>query len=145
MLVGREFDGTAEPRQIAPSALWISLTVPDAANRLNPSGSFPPRLMRPVPPAQAPPSADDLAVAERIVADSPRASAQLSFLGDKLFFFNKSRTAFIMYAVAGQSWVSLGDPVGPLGESVGLIEEFIKLQYYRLYVMPFISPRVAGG
>jgi hypothetical protein len=26
-----------------------------------------------------------------------------------------------------------------------VIEEFIKLQYYRLYVMPFVSPRVAGG
>jgi phosphatidylglycerol lysyltransferase len=39
--------------------------------------------------------------------------------------FNDARTACIMYGVAGQSWISLGDPVGSATDSVTLIEQFV--------------------
>jgi phosphatidylglycerol lysyltransferase len=82
------------------------------------------RLLRParIPPPAASP--EDLASLVPVVAASPRASAQLVFLGDKSLIFDETRTAFIMYGVSGRSWVSLGDPIGPVAESVKLIEAF---------------------
>jgi phosphatidylglycerol lysyltransferase len=82
------------------------------------------RLLRParVRPANA--TAADFAAAAPIVGVFPRASAQLVFLGDKSVMFDETRSAFIMYGVSGRSWVSLGDPVGPVPQSVKLIESF---------------------
>lgn len=84
------------------------------------------RLIRPVRIHPRIASAEDLKIAEPIVAASTRASAQLVFLGDKSVMFNEARTAFIMYAVSGQSWIALGDPVGPLRDSVELIDAFVR-------------------
>lgn len=39
-------------------------------------------------------------------------TANLALLGDKSFFINEQRTAFIMYAVSGKKWIVMGDPVG---------------------------------
>jgi phosphatidylglycerol lysyltransferase len=83
------------------------------------------RLLRPVQLANIAGS-EDLTRAGQVVTQSPRASATLALLGDKSILFNESRNAFIMYGVAGRSWVTLGDPVGPLRESVHLIEQFIE-------------------
>jgi phosphatidylglycerol lysyltransferase len=83
------------------------------------------RLIRPARVRPRIATWDELKAAEPIVADSIRASAQLALLGDKSLMFNESRTAFIMYGIAGQSWVSLGDPVGPLNDSVDLIDRFV--------------------
>lgn len=84
------------------------------------------RLFRAAPHRVAAASAADLAIAAPIIASSPRSSAVLATLGDKTLLFNEQKTAFIMYAVAGQSWVALGDPVGPVKESVHLISEFVE-------------------
>jgi phosphatidylglycerol lysyltransferase len=46
------------------------------------------------------------------------------FLRDKALLFNDARTAFIMYAVRGRSWIALGDPVGPASEAGELIWRF---------------------
>jgi phosphatidylglycerol lysyltransferase len=82
------------------------------------------RLLRParIPPPTA--TAEQLATVVPIVAASPRAAAQLVFLGDKSLMLDPAKNAFIMYGVSGRSWVSLGDPVGPVPESVQLIEAF---------------------
>jgi phosphatidylglycerol lysyltransferase len=56
----------------------------------------------------------------RIVAASPRASANLAFLGDKRFLFSDAGNAFLMYGTVGRDWVSMGDPVGPDEEAVEL-------------------------
>ena len=48
-----------------------------------------------------------------IVARSPNASANLALTGDKRFLMSESADAFIMYGVAGQSHVAMGDPIGP--------------------------------
>jgi lysylphosphatidylglycerol synthetase-like protein (DUF2156 family) len=36
-----------------------------------------------------------------------------ALLGDKSFLFSENKNACIMFAVAGRSWVSMGDPIGP--------------------------------
>ena len=83
------------------------------------------RLLRPARIRPAHPSAEELALAETVVATSTRASAQLVFLGDKFIMFDAELKAFLMYGIAGRSWVALGDPVGDKEHSVALIEKFI--------------------
>ncbi|MEP6690269.1 MAG: bifunctional lysylphosphatidylglycerol flippase/synthetase MprF [Gemmatimonadaceae bacterium] len=84
------------------------------------------RLLRPAR-GQAPrPSAEDIAATAPIVAAYPEAAAHLAFLGDKSLMFNEARTGFVMYGVAGRSWVSLGDPVAPAGEVEALALQFMK-------------------
>jgi phosphatidylglycerol lysyltransferase len=71
-----------------------------------------------------PAGTDSLSAAARVVARSPRTSANLALLGDKQLLFNDAQTAFIMYGVQGRSWVALGDPVGPDEEWGELIWRF---------------------
>ena len=87
------------------------------------------RLLRPTPyrPAEA-----DAAITPEIAAivrHSPSAQANLAFLGDKQFFVSANRQAFIMYGVAGQTWVAMGDPVGPVDQWPGLLWEFQKVAH----------------
>jgi phosphatidylglycerol lysyltransferase len=48
------------------------------------------------------------------------------FLRDKALLFNQDRSAFVMYAVQGRSWVALGDPVGPPAAHEHLIVQFLE-------------------
>jgi phosphatidylglycerol lysyltransferase len=50
----------------------------------------------------------------------------LVFLRDKGVLFNEARTAFLMYAVQGRTWVAMGDPVGPPAEAEALIRRFLE-------------------
>ncbi len=85
------------------------------------------RLLRPASPPQVleggpiPDEVPDLALT------SPRTLAQLALLGDKAFLLSDSRTAFLMYAVRGRSWIVLGDPVGVEEEYPELIWQFRNL------------------
>lgn len=85
------------------------------------------RLLRPAHILPPLPSSADFQEAAAIAARSPEAAAHLATLGDKRFVFNESRTAFIMYGIAGRSWVALGDPVAPVKEVPILIEKFVQL------------------
>ncbi|HEX8850687.1 MAG TPA: bifunctional lysylphosphatidylglycerol flippase/synthetase MprF [Gemmatimonadaceae bacterium] len=58
----------------------------------------------------------ELGAVREIVAASPATLANLALLGDKRILFSESKRAFVMYGVAGRSWVALGDPVGPASE-----------------------------
>jgi phosphatidylglycerol lysyltransferase len=71
------------------------------------------RLLRPAPPEPGLPGAEDMARVARIVADAPQTDAALALLGDKRLLFDPNEEAFIMYQVRGQSWIAMGDPVGP--------------------------------
>jgi phosphatidylglycerol lysyltransferase len=71
------------------------------------------RLLRAVRPVSGPPSAAELERVRPLVAQAPRASAHLALLGDKPLLFHEDGDAFLMYGVAGRTWVSMGDPVGP--------------------------------
>jgi phosphatidylglycerol lysyltransferase len=85
------------------------------------------RLLRPAPPDPTPPSPEDLRTAESIVSQTADANANLALLGDKTFLFNRDRTAFVMYGVAGKSWVALGDPVGDGRDVRELVWQFLEL------------------
>ncbi|NQX90043.1 MAG: bifunctional lysylphosphatidylglycerol flippase/synthetase MprF [Halioglobus sp.] len=85
------------------------------------------RLSRPALPATAPAGPGTLARVSAIVAASPDPEAKLALLGDKQFLLNEAGTAFIMYGVAGNSLIAMGDPVGPPEEHEGLIWQFREL------------------
>jgi phosphatidylglycerol lysyltransferase len=70
------------------------------------------RLLRPAPPPLAPPVAQDLDRAAKLVAASPRAQAHLALVGDKRLLFHESGEGFLMYGIRRRSWVAMGDPVG---------------------------------
>lgn len=82
------------------------------------------RLLRPAPPPPHKPDPQEIAVVRSIVGQSANASAHLAILGDKRFLINSANTAFIMYGISGQSWVSMGDPIGPEAEWPELIWQF---------------------
>ena len=84
------------------------------------------RLIGYAPHEALPPSDRDLADAARVIAAQSLTSPFLAFLRDKSLLFNEARTAFVMYAVKGRTWVALGDPVGPDDQSSDLIRQFLE-------------------
>jgi phosphatidylglycerol lysyltransferase len=78
------------------------------------------------PPLQAP-SAADLADADRVIQLQRLSTPYLVYLGDKALLWNDTRTAFLMYAIHGRTWVALGDPVGPAREAGGLVRRFLEV------------------
>jgi phosphatidylglycerol lysyltransferase len=85
------------------------------------------RLLRGGAPQKKSGTAFDPSTLRSIVAASPDTCANLALTGDKSFLFNEAHTAFIMYAVSGRSWVSMGNPVGPQTELHDLIWRFREL------------------
>ena len=80
-----------------------------------------------VAPHEAPvPTDADLADAERVIQSQSFTFPFLAYLRDKSLLFNDARTAFLMYAVQGRTWVALGDPVGPDDQAAGLIRGFLE-------------------
>jgi phosphatidylglycerol lysyltransferase len=71
------------------------------------------RLLRPARPMPVIPTEEELDAVIPIVTGSSRTYASLAFLGDKALLFDDARSAFIMYATSGRSWIAMGDPVGP--------------------------------
>ncbi len=51
------------------------------------------------------------ATAQKIVAQSPRAVANLALLDDKRVLTHPAGDAFLMYQISGRSWIAMGDPV----------------------------------
>jgi phosphatidylglycerol lysyltransferase len=78
------------------------------------------RVLRPAPPRFSPPQAADLEHVALLIENGEDTTANLALLGDKNLLFNKDRTACIMFQSSGNSWVAMGDPIGPpaLGESL---------------------------
>lgn len=50
------------------------------------------------------------------LAHANRTDAMLAYTGDKRFLRSASGETLLMYQVQGQSWIVMGDPVGPRGE-----------------------------
>ena len=71
------------------------------------------RLLRPSPPQPTESGRQEFEKAYTIVHNSVEVSAHLALLGDKRFLFSPEGDAFIMYAVEGRSWITMGEPVGP--------------------------------
>ena len=69
----------------------------------------------------------DLEKIKSIVDSSPYTYANLALLGDKTFLISSSGSAFLMYGSKGQSWIAMGDPVGPKEEWIELIWRFYEI------------------
>lgn len=85
------------------------------------------RLLRPARPTRALPSIEELNDLWPVVQASPEAEANLVFLGDKSILTSEDHRGFVMYSVAGRSWVALGDPVAPPEEMAALAQRFVEL------------------
>ncbi len=85
------------------------------------------RLLGPAHLLKGPAKDLDDNTVKAIVKASPETCTNLALLGDKSFLFNEVHNAFIMYAVCGRSWVSMGNPVGPQDEWSNLIWRFREL------------------
>ncbi|HNP36516.1 MAG TPA: bifunctional lysylphosphatidylglycerol flippase/synthetase MprF [Woeseiaceae bacterium] len=62
-----------------------------------------------------------------VLTSAHNTSANLALLGDKRFLWSDDRRAFIMYQVAGDSWIAMGDPVGPEQYHAELVWAFREL------------------
>jgi phosphatidylglycerol lysyltransferase len=84
------------------------------------------RVLRPAPPPMTAPHADDMQRVAALINEVDDTTANLALLGDKSLMFNTERTAFIMYQVSGNSWVAMGDPVGPPEAGESLAWQFLE-------------------
>lgn len=86
------------------------------------------RFLHKAPAMHEPAAAAEIAQAAAIIAVSPRAEANLAYLGDKRLMFSKSGDGFIMYGVRGRSWIAMGDPIVPDGHGISeLVWQFREL------------------
>ena len=84
-------------------------------------------VLQPARPEPGAADAKDLAEARRIIAKSDLTVANAALSGDKRLLFSDGGDAFIMYQVAGRSWVALGDPIGPAAHAEDLVWRFREL------------------
>lgn len=61
------------------------------------------------------------------LANAKNSSANIALLGDKRFLWSADRQAFIIYQICGDSWIALGDPVGPAEQQEALVWAFCEL------------------
>lgn len=69
-------------------------------------------LLRPSRREPSVASLEDLVRAQAVIARSDQSLANAALTGDKRLLFSDSEDAFLMYRIAGKSWITLGDPVG---------------------------------
>ncbi|HEY6482545.1 MAG TPA: bifunctional lysylphosphatidylglycerol flippase/synthetase MprF [Steroidobacteraceae bacterium] len=81
-------------------------------------------MLRPAQPEPAVAGPAELERARAVIADSAITIANAALTGDKRLLFNESGDAFVMYQIAGRSWIALGDPVGPIGGAEELVWRF---------------------
>lgn len=77
---------------------------------------------QPVTARQATPEA-----VRRILKTSSGTQPFVALLGDKSFMISDCGKAFLMYAVSGRSWITMGDPVGDPQAGRGLIWRFAEV------------------
>ena len=72
----------------------------------------------------APRASMDTAKVRRVLLDAQDSSANVALLGDKELLWSADERAFIMYQTSGNSWIALGDPVGPVSRHEELVWAF---------------------
>jgi phosphatidylglycerol lysyltransferase len=85
------------------------------------------RLFRHAPVRPSLPTVAQLQAVSAIVNESTFTSANLALLGDKSLLMSESGKGFLMYGIAGRSWVAMGDPVGAPAEQRELVWAFREL------------------
>ncbi|HQQ62905.1 MAG TPA: bifunctional lysylphosphatidylglycerol flippase/synthetase MprF [Pseudomonadales bacterium] len=58
------------------------------------------------------PDAEEMVLADRLVRQSRDSNHFLALTGDKHFFWNDRRTAFVSYVTSSKYWIVIGDPCG---------------------------------
>ncbi|HEX4673838.1 MAG TPA: bifunctional lysylphosphatidylglycerol flippase/synthetase MprF, partial [Steroidobacteraceae bacterium] len=81
-------------------------------------------MLRPARPEPAVAGPDDIERARKIIAGSDLTMANAALAGDKRLLFSEAGDTFVMYQIAGRSWVALGDPVGSDAGSEELVWRF---------------------
>lgn len=84
-------------------------------------------LLQPAPVEPHDPRRVDLERARTAIAASDSSLANAALAADKRLLFHTQGDAFVMYQVAGNSWVALGDPVGPAERHEDLVWSFREL------------------
>jgi len=69
-------------------------------------------MLRPARPEPAVAGPGELARARALIEQCDNTMANAALTGDKRLLFSEAGTAFVMYQIAGHSWIALGDPVG---------------------------------
>jgi len=69
-------------------------------------------MLRPARPQPAVAGPGELARARALIALADVTLANAALTGDKRLLFSDGGDAFVMYQIAGHSWIALGDPVG---------------------------------
>ena len=69
-------------------------------------------MLRPARPEPAVAGPEDIERARRVIQSSDNTLANAALAGDKRLLFSEAGDTFVMYQIAGRSWVALGDPVG---------------------------------
>jgi phosphatidylglycerol lysyltransferase len=69
-------------------------------------------MLRPARPEPAVAGADELERARALIERCDSTVANAALTGDKRLLFNDAGNAFLMYQIAGRSWIALGDPLG---------------------------------
>ncbi len=69
-------------------------------------------MLRPARPEPAVAGPQELARARPLIAASDLTLPNAALTGDKRLLFSEAGDAFVMYQIAGHSWIALGDPVG---------------------------------
>jgi phosphatidylglycerol lysyltransferase len=78
-------------------------------------------------PTEAPaPTPADLEDADKAMRAQTSTFPNLAFLKDKSLLFDETRSAFLMFAVQGRTWVALGDPVGPEERLTDVVRLFLE-------------------
>lgn len=85
------------------------------------------RLLQSAPPEPSTPTPGEIEKVQAIVSTSNRTSSNLALVGDKRLLFSENGSACIMYGIQGQSWISMGDPIGPKEEWRELIWQYRSL------------------
>ena len=69
-------------------------------------------MLRPARPEPAVAGPEELTRARALIERSDFTMANAALTGDKRLLFSDGGDAFVMYQIAGRSWIALGDPVG---------------------------------
>ena len=81
-------------------------------------------MLRPARPEPVVAGPEEFARVRAIIAASDLTVANAALTGDKRLLFSEQGDAFVMYQIAGRSWIALGDPVGPRARHEELVWRF---------------------
>jgi phosphatidylglycerol lysyltransferase len=87
-------------------------------------------MLRPARPEPAVAGPEDIERARRVIANCDITMANAALAGDKRLLFSESGDTFVMYQIAGRSWVALGDPVGAEAGAEELVWRFREISDY---------------